>query len=324
MFNKLVVLGGLILAVMSGQSWAATDQSSFTPTSIKVPIRGIYLHSSTDNQGAEIYNCSGDSEADCLVDVASQTELDNLINTAEITTGTYDQIQVSTCKDEGEYNAQIKGAVTLGSTSYVTDSGDQPLKTTGDADYATVTFTGCSKNYDLPTDLTVVEGETVSVKLFVALTNIAWGKTGAVTVPSGCIAGTGDSFSVCMAYPDVAAYIGTASPTVETYHLSEGSGAAESAAAGQLIIMFDADDNLIGGMSRRLFSETSVSMGTNFDTPLRRITKLDGGNLDLENFGSSADDYYFKIDSFPRSTHSGNYNDISAPTTDQPYEAYKQ
>ena len=51
-------------------SFAGADESSFTPTSILVPIRSITLEDSSRSLVSEIFKCSGSSDAECFVDVA--------------------------------------------------------------------------------------------------------------------------------------------------------------------------------------------------------------------------------------------------------------
>ena len=334
---QAVVLVGFV----SVQSFAATNESSFTPTSVKTPIRGIYLKdSASDSQAAKLYECAGNTEADCLVDVADNTALAALFDSqsAAINVGTYDTIQVSTCKEEGSYNIRVKGSMTLGGVSYYTalttiasgadgtTSSTDPLTTIeANNDYATVRHSGCAKEYTLPVKVTVAKGDSVKINLFMAMKNIAFARLSNNAIPGGCVQNGAGTTSVCVSYPEVVPYVGTVSPTLETYHITRSQADLLGVNAdGQILLILDSLDNTLGGFSRRLYSSTSSGGGQGYDTPLRSFSKnTDGTTYTVENYGSSATTSYLKFPTFERATHNGTFTNVSDSTTVN-YRAVKQ
>ncbi|MDH5444341.1 MAG: hypothetical protein OEY52_02220 [Gammaproteobacteria bacterium] len=302
LFKKILLFVGLSL-VLENSAQAATNENSFTPTLLKKPIKEISLGSSTDSTAyASLYSCSG-TLADCMVNIADNTALASLLSASvSISAGTYDQIKISSCTTEGGYTAQVQGQVTLGSTTYYTASGADPLTTSvGSLGPVTLSYSGCVSTYKLPTPVVVTAGSTVHVSLYINLVNITWAKLGTKTIPSGCTENTGKTMSVCSAYPDVVPYVGTTTPTVEIYHLKANGGGAGTE-GGQILLLFDASDNILGGFSRRLFSQNSVAL-SQFDTPLKTFTKNgDGITYTIENYGSSTTTYYWRTTDFQRTT----------------------
>jgi hypothetical protein len=336
---KIITLFSLVFLV-SSQSFAASNESSFTPTSVKTPIRGIYLIDSSTQHQARLYECAGNSEAQCLVDVADNTALAALFDSqsASIDAGSYDSIQISTCKDEGEYNIRVKGSVTLGGTLYYTAlttiasgtdgtlSSTDPLSTSSnDLDYATVRHAGCAKTYTLPEKVTVKDGDSIKVNLFMAMQNVAFARLTSNAVPGGCVQNNAGNESVCVSYPEVVPYVGTVSPVLETYHVTRSQADTTAANAdGQILLIVDTLDNILGGFSRRLYSQTSSGGGSGYDTPLRTISKNSGGtSYNVENYGSSATTSYLQFPNFLRSTHNGTFTNVSNSSTVN-YRAVKQ
>lgn len=309
----------LLALLIPLNSFAGTNESSFTPTSVLVPIRGISL-----GGGEELYSCSGTGD-DCLVDIADPVSLAAITASASISAGSYATIRVSSCKDEGSYTAKLKGAVALGGSAHYTTSDANVLSTDiNDLDYTSVEYSGCSNEFSIPGGLVVEEGTPVTLNLFATLSNIAWANKSTATVPSGCK--SSGTASVCMAYPDVLPSVGDRTPTLETYHIAAG-GELEAKAGGQLLLIFDDSDNLLGGFGRRLFSETSAPMVANFDTPLRFASKNGDGTLTLADYGSTADSSTMTYDSFKRESHSGIFScpdDCGGSGPLYSYEAFKK
>lgn len=304
------------LSAMS--AFGAANEKSFTPTSAFVPIREIALVQA-DGRESTVYTCAAGTEAGCLVDIADQTALDALVASGSVDSGTYTNIRIGTCTTESGYNVRLKGSVTIGSTPYVTHA-TSVLEATGTPDLVSVAFTGCSASFVLPVPLVVTASSSQTISLFVTLNNIAWGTIGGTTLPSGCV--TVSDKSVCMAYPNVVPYVGTVTPSLEVFHLRKTASAVGSE-SGQLLLFLDASDALLGGTSRRLFSEASDAFG-NFDTPLRSYEQNADGTYLLENFGSSASESYLRFPTFSRNaTHTGTVTDLFENSTID-YTATKQ
>src|SRR5687768_13184027 len=121
-FTKLHIS---FLALVLGMLAFGAGQS-FTPTSIKRPIRQITLEGGGNT--AMLYSCAADTEAGCLVEVTDNSALEALLATpAGVDAGTYNQIRIHSCKNEGGYSAQVKGTVSIGGNPFTTSSGAEPL-----------------------------------------------------------------------------------------------------------------------------------------------------------------------------------------------------
>jgi len=316
----------LLFGLQSSHILAGTNEGSFTPDSILTPIREVRLTNANSSADTAIYECAADNETDCLVDVTDNTALQDLVSTVEIDTGDYNQIRVGNCKDEGGYSAKVRGTVVLGGTTYYTASGSNPLSTNiGDLDYVTVSFTGCSSEYNLPHTVSVTSETALRIMMFLAVENIAWARLGSATIPSGCKENAGQTQSVCMAYPDVVAYVGETTPTLEVYHVCEGGGCAANTSGAQVLLLFDNNNNILGGFTRRLFSQTSVAASFAFDTPLKSSADNGDSTYTIENFGSTAvGPGYVKFDDFRRSNHQSTYTSPQSGGAPVTYNAQLQ
>lgn len=318
-----------ILSLSSNYLYAAPeDAANFTPSSVVIPITEITLRNG-DSGGSPLYSCTG-SLAECGVDITDSTALTALSASASIATGTYDRIAVGTCRNEGNYDATITGTTIITGTTYYTTTptipGESDVLSTNSTDLGpvTVNYSGCSNEYLLNSPITVAEGDSIVVNLFVNLENIAWAKSdNSSSIPSGCQNNSGGNNTqvVCMAYPDVVASIGTASPTVQTYHVSvEGSPKK----VGQFVLLFNEDGSPLGGFTRPFYNELPLNDPSGFDTPLRTFSSNGDGTYTLGNYGSSATSYDRLITDFiPATTPGGvvtGVHDALSPRT--PIDSY--
>lgn len=315
---------GMVLSSSASIVFASSTASSFTPTSIKIPIRAINLMRDDGDDGV-VYSCEGETDSECLVDIADTSALEALTEEAlsSIPVGTYNKIQVATCEqDGGSYDAYVKGSTTISSTTYYTSSGSDPLTTSsGSLDYAKVSFSGCSAEYTLPSELTLNTGDSIQISLFIALENIAWGELSTSTIPSGCINGT--SNSVCLSYPHVVPYVGSTTPSLETYYVDDTADGGT--AGGQILLIIDSEDNILGGFARRLFDSTSGATFGTYDTPLKTTIDNGNGTYTVEATGDSATGPgYIKFSAFERATHSGSYTTPINSGGPHTYTATKQ
>ncbi len=282
---------------------------SFTPISIRVPLRGVFISNDNNMNTSGFRDCTPSANDDCMIDVVDPKKLQEAFNvTSSIKPGTYKYLTVQTCKMEGTYQAKVKGIVTLNNVTYYTSSGDDPLSTNeSDLDYVTLTYSGCQRNYDLPQEVTVSNGGTLDVSLFIPVKNIAWADLGPNPIPSGCKHNQANTMSVCMAYPDVTPYVGDITPRLESYSIYNPMNAPDTA-SGNILLMFDYNDQIIGGTTRRLYLPTSLN-DFNFDTPLRIMNKNEDGSYHIENFGGSGSTSGSIFYNFIRANHTGQFYD---------------
>ena len=280
--------------------------------SLKAPVRGIYLVNSSDNKSAKIYDCAAGTNDGCLIELASGTALQDLLNASsmDVDAGTYDMVQIETCKSEGSYSAKVTASASISSTTYYSKSNGS-VTTSSPAEEMTVTFTGCALQVKQPQSVTVSKGDSISFKLYFDPRELVWmGKSsgGSAWVPSGC-SGTGSSAFLCMAYPNVTGTVDSANPTVERYRINGLSTFG---------LMFNSSGGFIGGYSRRYYSGATSGTLFNADTPIGGLTDHGDGTYELTTYGNSSDltsSYYFKSTTFRRQNHTSSFSLLTGGTT---------
>jgi hypothetical protein len=296
---------------LTSTALANNGESSFTPSSLYVPVRDIMLMSSTSNLASQLYRCptepdpripltggTGGSSAgtggahstvaydgdagmevlndDCLVDMADNAALEALFtDQIDIKPGTYDQIVVGQCRagDHG-YSSYVRGSIELSGQTWFTTSGDGTILTLSQLDnrYVQLDYAGCGSTIPLPAPVTLKSGDVVNISAFFSLKNIAWATLTNNGPPGGC-AFDPHGHNVCTGYPIPIAYIGGESPKLDTYYITEDTGDEHAAKAGgqMLLLRAGASGPAFGGFSRRLLSATSVTPSVNYDTPLKTV-----------------------------------------------------
>jgi len=288
------------------QSFAGTNEGSFTPTSILVPIRAVVLeYESEDGETTSdenIYECDDDeyAESGCLVELKDKTATNyvgtviNGENSVTVDTGTYNRIDVQYCNEpENSYTAKLKGSVTLGGTTYYTSSTEVLTTDEASMDYVEVEFSGRRSYNIIPSsdgsnEITISEGDELTFSMLVENTNIAWAKLGEKTIVSGCTENEAQDKSVCLSYPHPVPYLGTVSdPDLKIWHIDETLESGDT--GGQVLLVFTEEGgDLIGGFTRRYFSETSEEPSGNYDTQFKTTFDCNTTTCDLENYGTSA------------------------------------
>jgi hypothetical protein len=331
MSPRSLLLSAACLCVAS-TAFAAPGESSFTPTSLLVPLAAVRLLG-PGNGGADLYNCANAGSADpnaaldlddagvpvmpddsCLVDMADNTALAALFTHAiDIPPGTYDQVLVSLCTGNGAtgYASYVKGSVELNGITYYTASGTQVLTTHAEHQgYVRVEYAGCASGVPLPAPVTVADGDDVSINAFFTLKNIAWAQLSG-NGPGGCTLNDANTLKVCTSYPIPVTYVGAASPTLDTLYITEDQSDLPAAkAGGQMLLLRDPAGHVFGGFSRRLYSSASVQPSVNYDTSIKsvednapnpgyRITTYGGGTQGMPI------DFYIRFPAFVPETHNG-------------------
>ena len=172
----------------------------------------------------------------------------------------------------------------------------------------------------MPEPLVVADGDDLNISLFISTVNIAWAQDSAISIPSGCKTNAGGTMEVCLAYPDVVPYVGVTTPVLEAYHVTrDGTGDG-----GQVLLIFDVSDNLLGGFTRPLYVGTN-STDNGYDTPLRIFVDNGDGTYHLENYGSTATTSYLNFPAFGRTATTSTGSFIEVDTSNSvPYTAMRQ
>ncbi len=306
-------------------SWS----SEMEIASFESPIRAIWLEGDGGAMSM-VYECDADSNDDCLVDLAGPA-LQDLLAAEPVTAvaGTYTEVSVSTCEDEGQYQAYVTASVTVGGQAYVTNSQDV-LVAGGTAEPVSVVFSGCQRRYPIPNPLVIEDtaGATIEFKLYFDIREIAWASLGdpeTMTgwIPGGCAGpspgGQTSSPYLCAAYPDVAGVVDNVTPVIERYRINDGATIG--------LIFQGGSGDFIGGFTRRYFAEgVPASPGFTADTPVEEWTDNGDGSYRLTTYGTSSEGgspvgHYLTIESFVRDTHAGTALDFGGNSF--PYQAVR-
>jgi len=287
--------------------------SDISITSFRSPIRSIRL--TGDNQGTTVYECEAENNDDCLIDLAGPA-LQDLLGAEQVTVnpGTYTNVLISTCEDEGEYQAYLTGQVSIDGATWLTKTTGV-LDTAGTAEPVQLPYSGCGRNYPLPDSLVIEDstGAPISVKLYFDIRDFAWASLGTEGsedgwLPSGCTGShphTIDEVTpfVCAGYPDVAGTVDSVMPVIERYRIND--------AATIGLIFTGSGGDFVGGYTRRFFNEgTAAQPGFTADTPIEVWTDNGDGTYYLASFGGAGPDggpigHYLTIEEFRRETHDG-------------------
>jgi len=216
---------------------------TFTPTVFKFPIKKITLIGSGGLESSTIYECSGTTAENCLVDLADPTAVANLIPNpvtvryeeggSPVITGF--QVQVDPTCDSGSmtpFDIKVKGSYSITGTSYYTTNSQATLFSTnaGDNEEVGVSSSTCTMTWNLPSPAAVT-GSNVTISLFVTVSDIAYGDYSASNSAPTCKSKSTSSVCVpgyAVPYP----YVGTGDATLSTFTLTQaGVGKARVHAA---------------------------------------------------------------------------------------------
>ncbi len=317
---QLIRLQGAAQAPAAQASFAMQDQavsgdyawsSDIDIQSLETPIRAIWLEGDENTEMAMVYECEADSNDGCLVDLAGPA-LQDLLGASSVTidAGSYDQVTVSTCEEEGGYTTYLTGSVNLNGRDMVTkESG--VLGADGDAEAVALQFSGCTRSYPIPEPVMVADtlGEAIDFKLYFDIRDIAWASTGDANtnggwIPGGCAGpqpgGNEPAPYLCVAYPDVAGVVDDQLPVIERYRINDGA---------TLGLIFQASNGgFIGGFTRRYFQEDMMAEpGFTADVPVEGF--VDNGDSTYRIFtfggGGAVNGHYLDMEAFVRDSHSG-------------------
>ena len=295
-----------------------TDTVSFTPSSFKLPIMKISV-SKSDFSGEQIlYKCSKATEAECLVDLTSQTALDAISTAAAAATveaGTYTYVSVNTCADgkggADATTAKITGtapsALTVASvaTTYRTSAGTNIAETSGTAAEAEVGNWACAaKVVKLNPAVTTTAGGTSKLTVLVDNIFLGYFSTLVSSGMGGCkVNGTATGgVGLCVNYPALMAYIGDDAPTIKRFKIAHASASAAAVdvtkANAILMVAVDTAGKPLSAFGRPFFGDNSASPGRSAsDDTNGRYDILDsnfsgpgwGNSLDMDTWVVNAD-----------------------------------
>ncbi|MGE0173213.1 MAG: hypothetical protein AB7T49_10520 [Oligoflexales bacterium] len=134
---------------------------SFTPTSIRLSISDISIATGAvddwDGPKSAIYNCEGETSADCMVEVSDLKEFEDALNAEPVAIhpGEYTKIQVGMCKEiNGLQLVEVTGTSQLNGVTYRTDTEDGIVAgEAADAEPVTFKFSGCAIQIPLSTPI---------------------------------------------------------------------------------------------------------------------------------------------------------------------------
>lgn len=296
---------------------------SFTPASVKVPIYHIAIEGLvkyakedkvTENEGfSSIYECEAGTDEGCTVEVTSQAALDKITGSVSVSEGTYNEIRIShfdSTSGQGPGDAkkymQVKGTIESEGTTYYTS----PTGLTDDAskyDYVLLPIK-LDSEFPILTPLVIAAGAALDFSIYTNFDNIAFGDPLASTADdgnTGCLGG-----NICSQSPPLMGILGTESPSTEVFSI-EFSGEPLTQTWGELVLVIDAADQVLGGFAHTYYDGTSTRHGADgsFAGPLTAVTKNGDGTWTLDATGPTGEGGY-KIDAFQRTNHTGTFATI--------------
>ena len=253
-----------------------TNSRSFTPTSMKLPIMKISIAKLDGSNAQDLYQCPRATEAECLVDLASQTELDMIATAAQGLTlepGTYDQVMLNTCvpgtSGSTPTTAKVTGGATGPNGTNWATSATTVVDTTGAgvAEETTVGNWSCSmKTVIVRTGITVGSGP---LTLTIVVDNYMAAVFGDMVSPGmgGCaVAPVGGQNGFCLTYPALMAYVGTDTVTTNRFtitHQQGGDPSSDAAANALIIVAVTGSGTPLIAYGRTLFTATSETVAAN-------------------------------------------------------------
>ncbi len=330
----------LILVGLTGHAFAGPTQSSFTPTGYKYPITRISLFKADSTGEQVLYQCSGTTSADCLVDVTSPVSIAAIEESAAkllIEPGTYAYVRLQSCPagttGQDTMNVEVMGSVSLSTQTFNTSSTSAGgMAADGSPEFTSVSL-GCGGAVvQLIEPLIVTAGSEQTLTLLIDLTHVTWTDANASSGMGGCKSDNGAGQDICTTMPFIIPYVGAGEPTFERYLVSHlaGAGTPELADAnGAVNVAVDAASRVFYVGVSPYLSETSASPGDgikggpDYNTTTRMLSVNTDGTLSFQTGGDITDDRV-GFTAFQRSTHTGTCKDEGLSSPIWNYKAYRQ
>lgn len=301
-----------LVLLISVFAFALPGEQSFTPDSIQFRVESIILSTTISGgiptgETLTLYECTS---GDCLIPLSTNLSLENYKALKQIKAASYRYVTVTSCSgNETNFKSKLSGTVTIGDKRYYTHATEGLLEqqASESAQDVEVLFTQCRFYNELQTNFETSDSIELPLTLFLDLTNIAWGRNGVQTIESGCFQGEKGSddtvFSVCMGVPHMIPVASASSPIIQKYNIHKKTEAANTA-SGQLVFFLDDKNNILGGFSRRIFSENSIVLDIpQFDMAIKRVSMNANGSYTISTFGTTFDNTFLNFSQFTLNDH---------------------
>lgn len=305
-------------------------EQSFTPSDIQFRVERIDLSSEMafGQPSGDIMNLYSCTDGDCLLSLSDNQWLQRLKQFRQIKASAYRYLTVTSCSGNAtNFQSKLKGVVNIDGHNYITHPIEGLRQRVGSEpeEYVSVTFTRCRFYHELQEDMVVKDSEEIILDLMVDLNMIAWGRLGIKIMESGCFQSdatlSSPSYSVCMGIPHMIPIVGGVSPTIDRYNIHKG-GTLESTAGSQMVLFISPENSILGGFTRRLFSNSSQPNDVGeFDMSLKRVRMNANGTYEMETFGHLFDSFYLTFPEFNLGDHQNVYQGKSGLSYD--YQATK-
>jgi hypothetical protein len=263
---------------------AGPGEVSFTPTGLKLSIMQISLSTTGDGgqpQGQQVlYTCPHATEAECLVDVTDQAELDAIAEQAghaKVRPGSYDTVSLDLCAAGKNGETPVPGFIrgmfdvpsegktfaTEADAASVTGLREVPAGTDAGAEFTAIGNWSCKqKSVTLRTPLVVKAGTVTPVTVVMDAKLIAF-STPMVSPGMGGCRGVADGHGrgICVSYPSLFPMVGDDTPELARFtlaHHKTDPSAIDDAKANAYVVVASAGGTPLTAFVRPYYSETST------------------------------------------------------------------
>ena len=325
----------IIIKITIGITTILGASQSFIPDEIIIPIHKITLSSELDNSGLpsgqtyQLYECS---TTNCMINLINSDQINTIENQMDknaIPIGTYHYMTINSCDaTSNQFNALIKGFVTINNTEYYTSSPN--VLSIQDRSYVAqaleLPFNHCHTNYALHTPLNIQDSVSSKIHLIIDNTGIAIAfHDESAPENFNCIGSalSGTTAAVCLNFPHLVPIVNDSqSIQAERYHLitvnGNDSDISNQATPNALIVLYTTDSTttspILGGFVRYFAQSNSLGSTTldisngKFETSIKTIEQTSGtSTISFDTFDHPVDeanptttDYLLQFTNFQR------------------------
>ena len=288
--KRLAFSVGSALLCWASLGSAMTGEKSFTPSGLKISVMRIVL-SATDANGnptsqAVLYTCPHATEAECLVDVTDQTELDaihDLAGAAEVDVGTYDTVSLEMCAPgkpggtlapgfvRGTFDVASEGKTYATTTDAASPLGlkEVPADDATGGEFTAIGNWACStKSVHMPAPIEVIKDTATDLTVVVDTSLIAFSTPNVSGGMGGCRGlANGTARGICVSYPSVVPIVGDDEPSLDRFliahHRTDAALIDDSKANAYVVVLRDSASVPLTAFVRPYYSETSAAASSN-------------------------------------------------------------